>query len=69
LLPGAKARDVFLAGARCLENGGLCASISDMGHGIGLDCHEKPFLTPYSDDTIRVGQTIVIEIYCEISQA
>jgi Xaa-Pro aminopeptidase len=66
LRPGATARDVFMAGARCLENGGLCSSISTTGHGIGLGCHEKPFLTPYSDDLISVGQTVVIEIYCEI---
>lgn len=66
LKPGAKARDVFLAGARCLEEGGLCSSISNNGHGIGLGCHEKPFLTPYSEDSIAVGQTVVIEIYSEV---
>jgi Xaa-Pro aminopeptidase len=66
LKPGIRASDVFLAGAKRLEEDGLCASISDVGHGIGLECHERPFLTPYSDDVIAVGQTIVIEIYCEV---
>lgn len=66
LIPGAKASDVFLTGARVLEEGGSCAAISTVGHGIGLGCHERPFLNPYSEDTIAVGQTLVIEIYCEI---
>ena len=66
LRPGAKANDVFLAGARCLEADGLCASISNVGHGIGLGCHEKPFLIADSEDVIAEGQTLVIEIYCEM---
>ena len=66
LQPGAAARNVYAAGAKVLEARGLCASISCLGHGIGLDCHEKPFITPYSDDVILVGQTIVIEIYAEV---
>ncbi len=66
LIPGAKASDVFMAGARCLEADGLCASISNVGHGIGLGCHEKPFLDPCSKDVIAVGQAVVIEIYCEV---
>lgn len=63
-----KASDVFMAGARCLEADGLCASISNVGHGIGLGCHEKPFLDPCSKDIIAVGQTVVIEIYCEVRE-
>jgi Xaa-Pro aminopeptidase len=66
LRPGVAARDVYRAGAAVLESKGLCASISCLGHGIGLDCHEKPFITPYSDDVIQAGQTIVIEIYAEV---
>jgi len=66
LVPGAKASDVFLAGARVLEEAGCCAAISTVGHGIGLGCHERPFLSPFSEDAIAAGQTLVIEIYCEI---
>lgn len=64
--PGANAGDVFLAAARCLEEAGLCASISNAGHGIGLGCHEKPYIVHNSDDIIQVGQTVVIEIYAEV---
>jgi Xaa-Pro aminopeptidase len=66
LKPGTSARDVYRAGETALEKGGLCASISCLGHGLGLDCHEKPFITSYSDDVIMAGQTICIEIYCEV---
>jgi len=66
LRPGAKAGDVFLAGAKVLEEHGLAASISCLGHGIGIGCHEKPFLVANSEDRIEVGQTLVIEMYAEV---
>ncbi|HPK04194.1 MAG TPA: M24 family metallopeptidase [Candidatus Sumerlaeota bacterium] len=66
LRPGARAGDVFLAGAKVLEEHGLTASISCLGHGIGIGCHERPFLVANSEDRIEVGQMLVIEMYAEV---
>lgn len=64
--PGITAHDVFMAGARVLESDGLCASISCLGHGLGLGCHERPFIVANSQDVIRAGQTLVLELYAEV---
>ena len=32
-----------------------------LGHGIGLEVHEAPFLSPRSKDTLKAGMTVTIE--------
>jgi len=64
--PGVIADDLFTAGARVLEDAGLTASISCLGHGIGLGPCERPFLNAGSQDRIVPGQILVIEIYAEV---
>jgi len=32
-----------------------------IGHGIGLDLHEPPFLTPRSGETLKAGMVLCIE--------
>ncbi len=32
------------------------------GHGLGMECHEPPFLRTYSDSVIEEGMVVVIEI-------
>lgn len=60
--PGIRACELFKIGANYLESKGLYPSISLMGHGIGLNCHELPFLLPNDHTVIKPGMTICIEI-------
>ena len=32
-----------------------------LGHGVGLDIHEAPFLRPESTDTLVAGNTVTVE--------
>jgi Xaa-Pro dipeptidase len=59
--PGVRASDVYRVGADYSEKmighrpGGL-------GHGLGIECHEPPVLTPYDDTALEAGMTVVIEL-------
>jgi Xaa-Pro aminopeptidase len=59
--PGVRACDVYQVGADFCERtmghrpGGL-------GHGLGIECHEPPTLTPYDETVLEQGMTVVIEV-------
>lgn len=60
LRPGVPARDIFArfeAKFSALE----MPSISFVGHGIGLDLHESPYLAPFEDAVITDGMVLGIE--------
>ena len=60
--PGVSVRDVDLAARSVLEEYGYGAyTIWSMGHGVGIDIHEKPFLSPYSNDVLSKGVVIAVE--------
>jgi len=62
LVPGATARDVNAACRGPIEDAGLGAAFRHrMGHGIGLDVHERPFLSPEDETVLEAGMTFTDE--------
>ncbi len=62
LVPGARARDVNLACRGPIEAAGFGAAFRHrMGHGIGLDVHERPFLSPEDDTLLEAGMVFTDE--------
>ncbi len=62
LVPGATARDVNAACRAPIEAAGLGAAFRHrMGHGIGMDVHERPFLSPEDDTVLEAGMVFTDE--------
>ena len=62
LVPGALARDVNAACRGPIEEAGLGEYFRHrMGHGIGLDVHERPFLSPEDETPLEAGMTFTDE--------
>ena len=60
--PGALARDVNAACRAPIEEAGLGPSFRHrMGHGIGLDVHERPFLSAEDETPLTEGMTFTDE--------
>ena len=60
--PGALAREVNAACRAPIEEAGLGAHFRHrMGHGIGLDVHEQPFLSPEDETPLEAGMTFTDE--------
>ena len=60
--PGALARDVNAACRRPIEEAGLGEHFRHrMGHGIGMNVHERPFLSPEDDTPLEAGMTFTDE--------
>lgn len=66
--PGAKARDVDAAARTVIADAGYGPAFSHgLGHGLGLQVHEAPFLRASSDDVLAAGMVVTVEpgIYLE----
>jgi Xaa-Pro aminopeptidase len=62
LVPGATAAEVNAACRAPIEAAGLGAAFRHrMGHGIGLDVHEPPFLSPEDATPLEAGMTFTDE--------
>lgn len=60
--PGAKASDVDRAARRILDRRGLEKYFGhSLGHGIGLEIHEAPTLSPRSRDTLEPAMVVTVE--------
>ncbi|MDX6437840.1 MAG: hypothetical protein QOF45_423 [Gaiellaceae bacterium] len=60
--PGVLARDVNAACRAPIEEAGLGDRFRHrMGHGIGLDVHERPFLSPEDETPLELGMTFTDE--------
>ena len=62
LKPGATGRAVDAAARGVIEEAGYGDRFGHgLGHGIGLDVHEGPRLSPTSDDVLAVGMVVTVE--------
>nr|MDT0660760.1 Xaa-Pro peptidase family protein [Micromonospora sp. DSM 115978] len=59
---GVRASEVDAVARRVLAGHGLDGYFKhSLGHGIGLDQHEPPLLSPYDDTVLRAGMVVMIE--------
>jgi Xaa-Pro aminopeptidase len=62
LRPGVKAQDVDAQARKVIDQAGYGDHFSHgLGHGIGLQIHEAPFLKPGADADIQAGMVVTIE--------
>ncbi len=60
--PGVKASDVDAAARGVINEYGFAwGFIHSLGHGVGVEVHEKPAISPSSNDVLREGNVITIE--------
>lgn len=59
--PGVKASELYHATMTVLESANFGKFLDMVGHGIGMDTHEPPILTPYDDRELRPGMVFAIE--------
>ena len=60
--PGARASDVDAAARGVIERDGYGECFGHgTGHGVGLEVHEKPVLSPKSGDILAPGMVVTVE--------
>lgn len=60
--PGVSTQSVDSAARAVIENAGFGKNFSHgLGHGIGLDIHEAPRMSPQGDATLEVGMVVTVE--------
>jgi len=60
--PGAKIADAYLAARRVFEDAGVANRFThSLGHGIGLETHEGPSLSPRAEGVFRPGMVVTVE--------
>jgi len=62
LKPNAKAKGVDAAGRKIIADAGYGEYfVHSLGHGVGLEVHEPPTLSPESKDTLATGNVVTVE--------
>ena len=62
LKPGIKAKEVDEAARKVIEEYGFGKNfIHGLGHGVGADIHEPPYLSPSSEDVVPYGSVVTVE--------
>lgn len=67
-IKGKMAREIDLAARQYIESKGYGNNFTHRtGHGIGLDVHEEPYITPTNETVVQNGMTFTVEpgIYIE----
>lgn len=60
--PGARCQDVDAAARKVIDQAGFAKYFGHgLGHGIGLDIHEGPRLSPISTDELKPGMVVTVE--------
>jgi Xaa-Pro aminopeptidase len=62
--PGTRAGDIYLAALKAVKDAGFesAVMIERIGHGIGLQLHERPNMHPHEDLILQPGMTFCVEI-------
>jgi len=62
IMPNVKAKDVDAVGRKIIEDAGYGDYfVHSLGHGVGLEVHEPPILSPESKDVLAVGNVVTVE--------
>ena len=60
--PGAKGEDVDAVARRIIDEAGHGDRFGHgLGHGVGLEVHEAPRLSPRADDVLEPGEVVTVE--------
>jgi Xaa-Pro dipeptidase len=60
--PGIPAKEVDRLSRQVIEEAGFCDFfVHNLGHGVGLEVHEAPILSPNSKDILEAGNVITVE--------
>lgn len=60
--PGVTAKEVDAIARRVIEEAGFCDYfVHNLGHGVGLEVHEAPVLSPDSKDVLEAGYVVTVE--------
>jgi Xaa-Pro aminopeptidase len=68
VMPGLKARDIDKVARDTIHSAGYGQNfLHSLGHGVGLEVHEAPYLSPKSSATLAPGMVFTIEpgVYVE----
>lgn len=60
--PGAKIADVYAVAQKELEKGGVKECSMNLGHCIGVDCNEKPWIAPGDKTLLEEGMVLNVDI-------
>lgn len=60
--PGVEAAQLFHIGYRPLADAGLHPTVVLLGHGLGVDTHEPPWLLPTDHTPLQAGMVLTIEV-------
>ncbi|MEA3506274.1 MAG: M24 family metallopeptidase, partial [Elusimicrobiota bacterium] len=70
LRPGVSCGQIYSAAKESLEKDGLGKYfIHSLGHGVGLDIHERPYLKPGSKEILKEGMVLTVEPGIYIKEA
>jgi Xaa-Pro aminopeptidase len=62
ITPGAKISDVYEKTFKSLESGELKVTPGALGHSLGVECNEQPWITAENDSEILEGMVINVDI-------
>jgi Xaa-Pro aminopeptidase len=65
--PGIRCSELYWVGQRVMQQAGYDLFIPIVGHGVGRDVHEPPFLSAENDSIIQVGMVLTVEIALRVS--
>jgi Xaa-Pro aminopeptidase len=60
--PGTKMGDVYAIAQKELEKGGVKECSMSLGHSIGVDCNDKPWLVPGDKTVLEEGMVLNVDI-------